>query len=277
MKKLNYLNIGCGEKFHVDWHNIDMHSNNAYVRAHDLSKGLPYPDNQFDAVYHSQVLEHFSKKDALNLIKECYRVLKPGGVLRVVVPDLENIATEYLRNLKKNLENTDPIAKANYDWIMLELYDQVVRHHSGGDMVTYLQQDTLINKPYIIERIGAGGKAIIDGGRNKIQNRSLHQLHKKLQRVTLRKLLRYPVRIITTLLSSRAQKIGAFRLGGEIHLWMYDRFSLDLMLKEGGFLETMVVGPHKSAIANWAVYELDVKAGEIIDPTSLFMEAVKTH
>src|SRR5262249_22191995 len=159
----------------------------------------------------------------LAFLKECCRVLKPGGVLRVVVPDLENIAAEYVKNVKECLENPTPLAEANYDWILLEMYDQVVRNHSGGDMAEYLRQEPLPNERYIIERLGAGGQAIIDAGCRKGTRKSLRE---KWQRMTLRKLWRYPGRAMKALFSSHAQKIGAFRLGGEVHLWMYDRFSL---------------------------------------------------
>ena len=89
MQKINYLNVGCGKKFHPAWTNVDMASSSPHVEVHNLLHGFPYPDNQFDIVYHSQVLEHVPKDKAPAFVRECLRVLKPGGVLRVVVPDLE--------------------------------------------------------------------------------------------------------------------------------------------------------------------------------------------
>ncbi len=57
-----------------------------------MRQGIPFPDRSFDVVYHSHVLEHLSKSEASKFLKECSRVLRPQGVLRVVVPDLEEIA-----------------------------------------------------------------------------------------------------------------------------------------------------------------------------------------
>lgn len=62
----------------------------------DLSKGIPFADRTFDGVYHSHVLEHIDREAAPTFLRECCRVLKPGGILRVVVPDLEAQARHYL-------------------------------------------------------------------------------------------------------------------------------------------------------------------------------------
>jgi SAM-dependent methyltransferase len=63
----------------------------ADIVIHDLRKPLPFPDNSFCAVYGSHVLEHLYLEQAKRLLKECLRVLQPGGVLRLVVPDLQAI------------------------------------------------------------------------------------------------------------------------------------------------------------------------------------------
>jgi len=54
---------------------------------------LPFPDNSFDAVFHQGLLEHFREQDAENLLKENIRVLKPGGLLVVDVPQRWHIYT----------------------------------------------------------------------------------------------------------------------------------------------------------------------------------------
>ncbi len=119
---MNFLNLGCGQRFHPDWTNIDFSSTNEGVIAHNLNQGIPFPDNFFDVVYHSHVLEHFSKAEAELFLKECYRVLRPKGIIRVVVPDLENIAKTYLTALEK-IDSGDYEWIANYEWILLEMFD----------------------------------------------------------------------------------------------------------------------------------------------------------
>jgi SAM-dependent methyltransferase len=64
--------------------------------AHNLSKGIPSTDSSVDVVYHSHMLEHLERDVAGLFMREVLRVLKPGGVLRVVVPDFERCCREYL-------------------------------------------------------------------------------------------------------------------------------------------------------------------------------------
>lgn len=274
MTKLNYLNVGCGNKLHKDWVNVDMASNSKDVVVANLLKGIPFPDESFDVVYHSQVLEHFPKEKAQNFIKECFRVLKPDGIIRVVVPDLENIVDEYKRFLNENIENPSDLSAANYDWIMLEMYDQTVRNSSGGQMAEFIKQPDVLNEKYVIDRIGFTGRSIRNNylSRNNVSTNpekvsSVLSLSKKAVKSVFRKLRRNN--------KSEISKIGAFRLGGEIHMWMYDRYSLSRLLKNCGFEEVSIKSPSESGIPKWDDYELDIKDGLVYDPTSLFVEARK--
>jgi predicted SAM-dependent methyltransferase len=85
----------------------------------NLLKGVPFADNSVDVVYHSHVLEHFWDTDGLSFMKECFRVLKPNGIIRVVVPDLEQIVRVYLTNLEAGLK-AEPLANEKHKWSLLE-------------------------------------------------------------------------------------------------------------------------------------------------------------
>ena len=277
MGKLNYLNVGCGKKFHVDWVNVDMVSYSPHVVSANLIKGIPFPDNHFDVVYHSQVLEHIPKDNAPNFIKECYRVLKNDGILRVVVPDLENIVDEYKLWLDKCIENHTDLTEANYDWIMLELYDQTVRNQAGGEMAKYLENPSIINQKYVLDRTGFVGYSARE--KTELPTSTKDKFQKSFSSITmfLRALKYIKNKLVEKLgLQTYTSKIGMFRLGGEVHMWMYDRYSLARLLKNCGFNEVSKMTPFKSDIPNWCDYELDVKEGMVYDPTSLFMEAKKT-
>lgn len=63
---------------------------------HNLKYGIPLPDCSVDFVFSSHVVHHLYRDDAVNLIREAIRVLRPGGTMRIAVPDLERIVALYL-------------------------------------------------------------------------------------------------------------------------------------------------------------------------------------
>jgi SAM-dependent methyltransferase len=65
----------------------------------DIVRGLPLKSNSCNAVYASHVLEHLSREDFDRALKETFRILKPGGTFRLVVPDLECLAKRYIDGL----------------------------------------------------------------------------------------------------------------------------------------------------------------------------------
>jgi predicted SAM-dependent methyltransferase len=123
-----HLNLGCGPVQPAGWINIDG-SNRAYLASNlhwidnlmvkcriippthfsksikycNLLKGIPYPNNSIACIYAGELWEHFERPDALNLTKECFRVLKPKGVLRVCVPDGPTFWGKYLEIYHKEM------------------------------------------------------------------------------------------------------------------------------------------------------------------------------
>jgi SAM-dependent methyltransferase len=65
------------------------------LRYLDLTKRLPFPDRSVSAVFSSHVIEHLFQDEVERLSREIHRILAPGGVCRVVVPDLERIVAVY--------------------------------------------------------------------------------------------------------------------------------------------------------------------------------------
>ncbi|MFL5955176.1 MAG: class I SAM-dependent methyltransferase [Gaiellaceae bacterium] len=61
----------------------------------DVTKGLRYPDNSASYVYTSHMIEHVSRWRALDLLRDCFRVLRPGGVIRILTPDIAQWIREY--------------------------------------------------------------------------------------------------------------------------------------------------------------------------------------
>ncbi len=266
------LNLGCGQRFNPDWVNLDLHPTSPSVQKWDLQKDLPFPDESFDVVYHSHVLEHFSRAEGVQLLARCWRVLKPNGVIRVVVPDLERIARQYLESLDKSLAGSTE-SQQQYDWIVLEMYDQAIRETSGGQMLEYLRKASPAQIEFLGKRHGSEIDRILGAVRDEPQPK-LHSesFGRRAKSLAGRKLLRL-------LLGSQgltAYDCGRFRLSGEIHKWMYDRYSLARILQAAGFVNPEIVGPAESRIPNWAGFELDTEPdGRVYKPDSLFIEAVR--
>lgn len=67
------------------------------ILIHDIRKGLPFASSSAQAIYASHLIEHLTRDDARLFVRECYRVLKRGGRIRLVTPDLEHLASEYMQ------------------------------------------------------------------------------------------------------------------------------------------------------------------------------------
>jgi predicted SAM-dependent methyltransferase len=280
MNKLPCLNLGCGYHFHPAWTNVDFVSTGETVLAHNLLEGIPFPDDAFDVVYHSNVLEHFLMEDGERFMKECLRVLKPGGTLRIAVPDLEQIIRQYLRirsDLARDPDNA--ILEENYAWIMLELFDQAVRMRPGGAMAAYLSREKLLNEDFVISRCGIEVKDILTSCRQKrAEETAAGRNVRVLTRFSFRNIgKRLRNKLVKLLLGSEYgfYEEGKFRRSGEIHFWMYDEFSLGKLLKRIGCSEIRRVQATESRIANWNSFGLDVVNGEIRKPDSFYIEATK--
>src|SRR3981081_2098943 len=164
--RVDYLNLGCGNAFHADWTNVDISPHDPSVIPHNLNEPLPFSDREFSVVYHSHVLEHLSRHEGEIFLRECHRVLKPGGVLRVVVPDLERITRLYLEYLEGALGGNEEATK-RYEWIILELLDQMVREQSGGEMGKYWRQEPMPAEDFVFERMGEEVRRVIHCLRHK--------------------------------------------------------------------------------------------------------------
>lgn len=91
------LNIGAGPRGldHPNWVNIDgFGADNVHFLV-DCLRPLPFPDGAFDGIFSEHVLEHFTQEDGEQLVRELFRILKPQGSLRVIVPDAQFVLRSY--------------------------------------------------------------------------------------------------------------------------------------------------------------------------------------
>ena len=141
----NKLNVGASPDDMIpDWLNISMwdgvfndmvdkqvkgyevyeYKNGSDVLNYDVTKGLPFEDNSIDYIYSSHFIEHLSFGDAIEFFKECKRVLKRGGILRIICPDLEKWINNYIQNDKqffdKYKQQIDIDTPSNYVYNLLD-------------------------------------------------------------------------------------------------------------------------------------------------------------
>jgi predicted SAM-dependent methyltransferase len=124
------LNLGCGQIRPLGWINIDSSLNANIQKIPVIGKAISklfnpieykddnvvymnlnntwdYHENTLDVVYASHLFEHLSLKSANLFLSEAFRCLKPGGVIRIVVPDLYQIAKKYIDEYETTSPTTD--------------------------------------------------------------------------------------------------------------------------------------------------------------------------
>lgn len=115
-----FIQYGCGLSAPIGWQNYDasptlrlqripvigrlMHGRVSFplsVHYGDIVKGLPVEDCSSQAVYCSHVLEHLSLTEFKCALVNTYKLLMPGGVFRLVMPDLESLIETYRQDRSK--------------------------------------------------------------------------------------------------------------------------------------------------------------------------------
>lgn len=125
MKKIN---MGCGEtNFGGDWIHIDK---NKYLHVNEYdAANLSFEDYSIDLIYSSYLLQYFDNLTITSILSEWYRVLLPGGLLRISVPSFESITLMYsgetcelsdIINLIYNPISNDDVYKNIFDYTTLQ-------------------------------------------------------------------------------------------------------------------------------------------------------------
>jgi predicted SAM-dependent methyltransferase len=89
------LHLGCGGHLIPDWANVDLERREGVI-SFDLTKPLPCPSGSIKYIYSEHFIEHVRRDQGCALLRECHRVLRDDGILRVSTPDLRTLTTEYL-------------------------------------------------------------------------------------------------------------------------------------------------------------------------------------
>ena len=102
--KVKMLHLGCGPNCFDGWLNTDLDPTSNCEVIIDASKKFPLPSNSMDIIYCEHLIEHLDWKGGIYCLRECFRVLRPNGILRISTPDFGRLTQFYLED---NSENTE--------------------------------------------------------------------------------------------------------------------------------------------------------------------------
>lgn len=252
-----YINLACGPVFldNLNWINLDHASSFNAVKKANLLKRLPLKQEVADLVYSSHFLEHIPYAKVIDFLNEILRILKPGGVVRLVLPDLENMANSYV-----NLRKLGDHQKA--DFLVLEMIDQCVRNIGGGQLGVFYskikdhpdQHKSMIE--FIRERTGENLTACSS---QQKQNYIFPINFTSILAAIARRIERYWIKIVILALPSafRDQNISLADTG-ERHHWVWDFYSLKKVLEAVCFLDVKRVSANTSTFKDFPFYPLDL-------------------
>lgn len=137
------LQIGCGGNMLDGWLNTGISFKEAWHGVYlDAGKSFPLSDESFDYVYSEHLFEHLTYNQGVNMLKESYRILKPGGVIRIATPDLKFLLGLYKEPEKPLHKEYMEFSVRKSEMPAIPVYVINQFHTSWGHQIIY-DQETL--------------------------------------------------------------------------------------------------------------------------------------
>jgi predicted SAM-dependent methyltransferase len=99
------LQIGSGKGPIAGWLSTDINPTSKDIVYLNATKKFPFPDGSFDYISCEHMIEHVSWREGLFMLRECRRILKSGGIIRISTPDLAVLVKMYSKNTNTKIEN----------------------------------------------------------------------------------------------------------------------------------------------------------------------------
>jgi len=252
MTELTKINIACGNTFLQGWRNFDYASSSPYVTRLNSLERLPLDNNKADVVYSSHFLEHIPRPMVDAFMSECFRITKPGGILRLVLPDFEELCAAYLQY--RQHEEHD---KAEF--LQMEILDQCVRQVSGGELGEFYKslEATKASEQELIKFVQQRTGHVLEDGSNPAGSRWQRLISNP--GAIIQKLENIYIKVILRLLppAFRQQNVSLAAVG-ERHAWVYDYYNVKKLLFRAGFIEVKRLTATTSNIPDFPFYPLDI-------------------
>lgn len=102
------LHVGCGPNVLAGWLNTDANPEKPNVYHLDITVRTPFPDSTFDYVFNEHMIEHLNYNQGLAMLRECFRIMKPGARIRTSCPSIDFLIKLY--------SNPDDFEKQYISW-----------------------------------------------------------------------------------------------------------------------------------------------------------------
>ena len=270
----NYANFGCGPIFsEIGFDNYDYYGIPGKIKKLDLTKPLNIPDDSYKFCYSSHCLEHISYKQVIEFLKEIYRILKPKGIVRIVVPDFESLVKEYIFILKKvkdskSAKEDDKRNKINLQFIVDLILDDLTKEDIYG------LKDQRLASGYYDSKYVKEVSSLLNNGEEIIDKEVLRG-----SKLFLRKLKTF-IKTKNKLNIIKNKIFFSFvkdpRKNGFAHKWIWDEMQLFYVLQDIGFSSIKRHDFNTSDLEDWHKFKLDSnKINQPLHPLSLYIEASK--
>jgi len=244
-----FYNIGAGRFRHPYWTNIDHFSEHYKKNKIDIEYDLlscdplPIPDNSAELIYTSHVLEHITNKAVANILKESYRILKPSGIIRIVVPDIELDYQAYLRGDRDHFQ-----------------YPHYWTDKTKGICINSRMKDASIEQMFLYNIASNVSTIHADGADKRLTDKEFNELLNK-------RCMEDACDICIDMYSLEKQKKYPYN-----HINWFTEWKLMEMFTEAGFLDVFRSGYQQSLspiMRNTRFFDTG------LHKVSLYMEAVK--
>jgi len=269
------INLACGPVFvrEPTWTNLDYCSQDKDVLQANLLNKLPISSSTADLVYCSHFLE-------------CFRILAPQGTLRLVLPDFEEMCSEYLRQRANN--NNE---KAQF--LVIEIIDQCVRRIPGGELGRAYNR--YASNPSEYQEMRQFLYERNDEDLSSYSPTQSQPVRREIRRTNLRRLpTQLKARLSPHVLKGRLEKAWfnwllsklpkafvnqnvSLATIGELHQWLWDFAQLKQCLAQCGFTEIKRVSFDSSGFPDFPFFPLDMDSngGPRKGKESMYVEATR--
>lgn len=250
-----FYNVGPGEFYHPCWTNIDY--TDAFVKKHgkntpgfinyDLFSHAPLPleSDIAEIIYTSHTIEHIDDKSVQNLFNESQRVLRKGGVMRIVTPDTDNAYAAWKRN-----------DRSYFFWINWEMFNKDFEQQCINTPL----KDASLAQIFLEDFAAAASQIALVGAEKRISDDELERLFKERS-------YEDALNFCTSLCTVERQR----RFPGS-HMNWFNESKLTRMLKEAGFskvYKSAYMQSHVPVLRNVNFFD------KTLPQVSIYMEAVK--